>query len=183
MRSRARAVACAAPLLVAVVVAAEASRAESDPFSGTFYVEGVTEDVRTGATRAIAGHVVLSKRGEVYHASAQLATDYPTSAGAVHSDVIGTGEARLRGDALEGEASTQLVLQRVPGVDPDFACVPREVGPRIVSSFAARLEPDGALVVLLSNRPAAGETYAATTTKLRGERVAMPGGSVPESAP
>jgi hypothetical protein len=49
------------------------------------------------------------------------------------------------------------------------------VGPRIVSDWKAHLEKDGTLIVELSNRAAKGEHYAATTTRLRGTRVTMPG--------
>jgi hypothetical protein len=71
-------------------------------------------------------------------------------------------------------AHTQLVIQTVPGVDTDFAYIPRVVGPRLVSDWTARLERDGTLVVELANRGEEGEDYVPTKTTLRGRRVKMP---------
>jgi len=174
MASRARAPLAATALLVAAIAKAQ-SDAPGDPFAGTYDVTGVTTDVRTGESRKITGHVVLTKHGAAYRAASELSTDYPTSGGAVRADVIGTGEGRVDGGVLKGTSHIQLVLQKVPGIDTNFAFVPREVGPRIVSTWTARRDRDGALVVELSNRPEKGEQYAATTTKLRGTRVALPG--------
>ena len=173
----------AAILLLFTAIAQAEGESSDDPFVGTYDVVGVTTNVRSGDTRKIAGHVVLSKSGEEYRAASQLATDYPTAGGAVHADVVGTGEARLEGGMLKGTARTQLVLQKVPGVDTNFAFVPREVGPRIASTWTARLDKDRTLVVELSNRPAKGEQYSATTTKLRGTRVAMPQHGAPRPQP
>lgn len=170
-------------LLVLAAAASAQTDAVKDPFSGTYEVTGVTTEVRTGDSRKISGHVVLTQRGSVYRAASQLTTDYPTAAGAVHADVIGTGEGRLEAGTLKGTTHTQLVLQKVPGIDTHFAFVPREVGPRIVSTWTAHLDHDGALIVEISNRPEKGEHYAATTTKLRGMRVAMPGEESPAQAP
>ncbi|MCC6640635.1 MAG: hypothetical protein IT386_05675 [Deltaproteobacteria bacterium] len=180
MAFRSRALVVAAALLLSATAPADAA---DDLFSGTYEVTGVTTDLRTGESRKISGHVVLTKRGAVYRAASQLATDYPTSGGTVHADVIGTGEGRIEGDVLEGTSHVQLVLQRVPGIDTNFAFVPREVGPRIVSTFTARFDRDNALLVELSNRPEKGEQYAATTTKLRGTRVAIPGQEQETPAP
>jgi hypothetical protein len=145
-----------------------------DPWSGTYEVTGLTVDQRTGDTRRLDGRIVLTRRGDVWKAAAELETEYPTHGGALRSDVIGTGEGRLEGDRLVGTASTQLVMQTAPGVDTDFAYVPRVVGPRLVSDWSARLAPDGTLLVDLSNRGEAGEEYSPTRTTLKGRRVRMP---------
>jgi len=107
-------------------------------------------------------------------AAAELGTEYPTVGGSVHTDVIGNGDGALQGGRLVGTAHTQLVIQTVPGVDTDFAFVPRVVGPRLVSDWTARLGRDGTLLVELSNRGEEGEEYVPTKTTLRGRRVKMP---------
>jgi len=170
-------------LLAGLLLAAAPSPAADDPFSGTYDVKGLTTDVRSGDTRRIEGHVVLTLAGAVYRASSELGTDYPTPGGPVHADVIGTGEGKRDGNVLKGTAKTQLVMQTVPGVDPDFAFIPHQVGPRIVSTWTAYLEKDGTLIVELSNKPAKGEHYAETKTKLRGTKVAMPGEKKEEKEP
>lgn len=147
----------------------------SDPSIGTYDVEGTTTDLRTGDSREIKGHVVLSLKGDVYRAASELETNFPTLGGAVRADVIGSGEGRREGGVLKGTAHTQLVLETVPGVDTAFAYIPREVGPRIVSSWTARLGKDGGLLVELTNKPEKGEKYSPTVTKLRGTRVKLPG--------
>lgn len=148
--------------------------AAADPFSGTYDVKGTTTDLKSGDTRRIEGHVVLTRKGDQWDAASELATDFPTHGGTVHTDVIGNGEGRQKGDGLEGTAKTQLVIGTVPGVDTGFAFVPRQVGPRIVSKWKAHRDKDGTLVVELSNAPEKGETYSPTKTMLRGTRVEMP---------
>jgi hypothetical protein len=118
--------------------------------------------------------VVLTKKGDHWAAASELETDFPTLGGPVRTDVIGTGDGRLAGKGLEGSAHTQLVIQTVPGVDTDFAFIPRQVGPRLVSKWKAHLEEDGTLVVELSNQPEKGEQYSPTKTMLKGRRVQMP---------
>lgn len=145
-----------------------------DAWAGTYDVKGLTVDQRSGDTRRIEGHVVLSRKGDGWVAAAQLKTDYPTVGGPVHTDVIGNGEGTWSGGRLAGTAHTQLVIQTVPGVDTDFAYIPRVVGPRLVSDWTARLDRDGTLVVELTNRGEEGEDYAPTRTTLRGHRVQMP---------
>lgn len=152
----------------------EAPAAEEDPWSGTYDVTGLTVDQRSGDTRVIRGHVVLTRKGEGWAAAAELETEYPSHGGAVRTDVIGRGDGVARGEGLAGTAHTQLVIQTVPGVDTQFAFIPRTVGPRLVSDWSARLERDGTLVVELSNRGEEGEEYSPTKTTLRGRRVAMP---------
>jgi hypothetical protein len=167
----------AAPLLALGIWLAEpsAARAETeDRYSGTYDVKGMTTDVASGDSRRIEGHVVLTRKGDVWTAASELATDFPTHGGPVHTDVIGSGEGKEMGGGIEGTAKTQLVIGTVPGVDTGFAFVPRQVGPRLVSKWKARLEQDGTLVVELSNTPEAGETYSPTKTTLRGTRVEMP---------
>lgn len=145
-----------------------------DPWSGTYDVTGLTVDQKTGDTRRIGGHVVLTRKGDEWAASAELATEYPSHGGPVHTDVIGQGEGVAKGDALAGTAHTQLVIQTVPGVDTAFAYIPRVVGPRLVSQWTARKEADGTLIVELSSTGEEGEDYTPTKTTLRGKRVPMP---------
>ena len=161
-------------IAIAPLSASAADPAAADPFSGTYDVRGTTVDSRSGDTRLIEGHIVLTRKNGHYAAAAELQTDFPTQGGALRTDVIGTGDGKPSGAGLAGSANTQLVIQTVPGVDTDFAFIPRQVGPRIVSTWVAHLESDGTLVVELTNHAAKGEAYAPTTTKLRGKRVPMP---------
>jgi hypothetical protein len=158
-------------------VSAEEASGE-DPFSGTWDVQGMTTDVKSGDTRRIEGHVVLTRKGDRWAAASELVTKFPTMGGPVHTQVIGTGVGHRDGKGLAGEAHTQLVIQTVPGVDTDFAFIPRQVGPRLVSKWTARFE-GGVLFVELSNQPEAGEDYAPTKTVLRGKRVQMPASETP----
>lgn len=153
---------------------ARAADAAADPFSGTYDVVGTTVDSRSGDSRRIQGHVVLTRKNGRYQAASELSTDFPTHGGPLHTDVIGTGDGELQGEALAGTAKTQLVIQTVPGVDTNFAFIPRTVGPRIVSTWKAHLDADGTLIVELVNKGEEGEEYRPTTTTLRGKRVRMP---------
>jgi hypothetical protein len=150
-----------------------------DPWSGTYEVSGLTVDERTGDTRVIGGYVVLTRKGDGYSAAAELETEFPTHGGAVRTDVIGRGDGTVKGNALGGTAHTQLVIQTVPGVDTQFAFIPRTVGPRLVSDWTARMERDGTLVVELRNRGEEGEEYSPTKTTLKGKRVPMPSEAKP----
>lgn len=166
----------AAALLLPGIVAAESAE---DPWSGTYDVQGLTVDQRSGDTRRIQGHVVLTRKNDHWIAAAELKTEFPSHGGAVHADVIGRGDGTLQGEALVGTAQTQLVMQTVPGVDTGFGFVPREVGPRLVSDWTARWERAGELTVEMTNRGEEGEDYAPTKTTLKGRRVAMPSDKKP----
>jgi hypothetical protein len=160
-------------------LAEDAAAPAEDPWSGTYDVSGLTVDERTGDTRVIRGHVVLTRKGEGWVAAAELETEFPSHGGPVRTDVIGRGDAAAKGDTLVGTAHTQLVIQTVPGVDTQFAFIPRTVGPKLVSDWTARLERGGMLVVELVNRGEEGEEYSPTRTTLKGRRVAMPSGRAP----
>jgi hypothetical protein len=177
-----RAAACGLLLLPAASAAQPAPEAGADPWSGTYDVIGLTVDQKTGDTRRITGHVVLTRKPDHYAAAAELETEFPTHGGPLRTDVIGTGEGKPGKDGLAGTAHTQLVIQTVPGVDTDFAFIPREVGPKLVSTWSARFDRDGTLIVELANRGEEGEQYSPTKTTLRGKRVAMPG-EAPKATP
>jgi len=166
----------AAALLLPGVAGAEAA---DDPWSGTYQVQGYTVDQRSGDTRRIEGHVVLTRKDDHWIAAAELKTQFPSHGGSVSADVIGRGDGKLQGKALVGTAQTQLVMQTVPGVDTGFGFVPREVGPRLVSDWNARWEREGELTVEMTNRGEEGEDYSPTKTTLKGRRVAMPSDKKP----
>lgn len=161
-------------LLAAAAAAEEKPGGDEDPWTGTYQVQGRTVDQRTGDTRLIDGHVVLTRKGDHWVAAAELRTEFPSPGGSVRADVIGHGEGRAQGEALVGTAQTQLVMQTVPGVDTSFGFVPRDVGPRLVSEWTARWGRGGELVVEMTNRGEEGEEYSPTKTSLKGRRVAMP---------
>ncbi len=147
--------------------------------SGQFEVTGVTIETQSGTQRPIRGKVVLVREGDRYTAQFELTTPYGGS-GAAAAQVIGTGEGRVVDNTLRGRVETQLVLAQVPGVDVAFAFVPRQVGPRIVSTSVAEFFPDGSLHIELQNRPGSeDEDYAPTETTLVGYRL----GDAPRAPP
>ncbi len=139
-------------------------------FAGMWEVKGLTEDVARGDTRSIEGTVVISEKDGLYTAKSELETQYPSEGGAIDTDVIGTGSGTRKGNVLGGTAETQLVIGTVPGVQTEFAFVPRTVGPRIQSTWDAHFRRDGTLVVQLENVPLPGEEYSPTRTTLYGTR-------------
>ena len=144
------------------------------PISGLYDVRGTTRSTQgPGDERRIAGTVVLKQDGDSYTATFKLDTTFPGVEDPVQADVIGNGEGSVEGRTLRGTARTQLVVSTVPGVDTDFAFVPRIVGARVVSTAVTEIEPDGSLVIELENAPADGEhDYLPTRTRLTGRRIA-----------
>jgi hypothetical protein len=166
-----------AALLVACGEPAEpppvAAPVEPEPISGLYDVKGVTVPVEGGGEgRRIAGVVILKQQGASYTATFKLDTTFPGVEDPVQADVIGSGKGTVEGRSLTGTARTQLVVSTVPGIDTDFAFIPRIVGARIVSTAITEIHPDGSLVIELENMPAEGEDYRPTRTKLTGQRVA-----------
>jgi hypothetical protein len=144
------------------------------PISGLYDVKGVTRAVEgPGDERRIAGTVILRQEGDAYTATFKLDTTFPGINEPVQADVIGSGEGIVEGRTLRGSAETQLVVSTVPGIDTDFAFIPRIVGARVSSTVVTKIEPDGSLVIELENQPAEGEhDYLPTRTRLTGRRVA-----------
>ena len=138
---------------------------------GTYRVTGFTVEKESGTQREISGTVIMSQDGDRYTSTFNLTTLFPTPDGPLKSDVIGKGEGTIEGRILRGTATTQIVMAQVPGVDAQFAFIPRFVGPRLVSSTAARLGEDGLLTVEIESEPAEGQTYASTRTTVSGIRI------------
>ncbi len=138
---------------------------------GTYRVTGFTVEKESGTQREISGTVIMSQDGDRYTSTFNLTTLFPTPDGPLKSDVIGKGEGTIEGRILRGTAITQIVMAQVPGVDAQFAFIPRFVGPRLVSSTSARLGEDGLLTVEIESDPAEGQTYAATRTTVSGIRI------------
>lgn len=141
------------------------------PFSGTFRVTGRTVEKTSGATRDISGTVVLVQDEEGYRASFDLETLFPTPGGPTAAQVVGTGAGRLEGGELVGTADTQIILAQVPGVEADFAFLPRHYGPRITSESKTRLNEDGSLTIEIESHAAEDQQYRATRTTVRGTRI------------
>lgn len=142
------------------------------PFAGTFRVSGRTVEEASGASRDIAGTVILVQDGEEYTASFEFETLFPTpDGGSSEAQVVGTGQGRLDGGELVGTADTQIILAQVPGVDADFAFLPRQYGPRITSESTTRLNDDGSLTIEIQSQAADGQEYRATRTTVRGTRI------------
>lgn len=149
-----------------------AAPVEPTPISGIYDVSGTTVPVAGGDPRQIAGTVILRAEGNRYTATFKLDTTFPGTAEPLSADVIGSGSGRISGRMLAGSTKTQLVVSTVPGIDTEFAFIPRRVGARIVSSAVTEIAPDGSVVIELENRPAEGENYPPTRTRLTGVRVA-----------
>jgi hypothetical protein len=136
---------------------------------GQYEVTGVTIGLADGSQRPIQGLVTLVAEADGYKAHFELSTRFPGME-AVAASVVGAGGGTIAGNVLEGTADTQLLVASVPGVDVGFAYVPREVGPRIVSSSRAEFFADGSVRIEIENRPKEGEDYAPTRTQLVGYR-------------
>ena len=147
---------------------ADVAAAAPSTLAGTWRVEGVTVEKASGKTRQISGTVILAGEGGKYHSTFDLDTMFATEGGPTHADVIGEAEVNLDGRSISGTSRTQILIAGAPNVDPGFAYVPRTVGTRIVSSTKGSLAEDGTMVLEIESEPAAGETYAATRTTLKG---------------
>ena len=142
-------------------------------FSGTYRVKGKTvEKGGTRGARPLAGTIILVQQGDAYTSTFELETELPTPEGApAHAQVIGKGDGVVTNDGLKGTAQTQIVWSDVPGVNSQFAFIPKRYGPRIASLSTARLQPDGTIVIEIDSEPIAGSAYIPTHTTLRGARV------------
>ncbi len=150
--------------------------------AGVYRVAGTTTEPGSDVARPIEGTVVLTQDGDRYRASFELSTLSPTLEGDQKASVIGQGEGTVSGGSLEGTAQTQIVVASVPGVDTDFAFIPRAVTTRIESVSKASVGADGSLVIEIDNVAAPGERYGATHTRLVGERVALASSAVEANA-
>ncbi len=146
--------------------------------AGTWQVTGTTVEKETGLSREVGGQLILAQDGSRFTATFDLTTDYPTPEGATQAHVIGKGEGKVSGGSLEGSSEIQLVIGTVPGVDVQFAYVPRITTKRLVNSLKGTIQDDGSIVVESENIGAEGESdYRPTRTTLRGTR------SLPAAAP
>jgi hypothetical protein len=161
-------------------VAAPAPGEGKITIAGLYEVEGVTVEIASGDERRISGTVILSQEGDRYLSSYSLETLYPGPDGPLSTEVIGNGEGTVEGDLMRGTAQTQLVVAKVPGVDPGFAFAPRQVSARIVSTTLGRVLADGTISVEIESKGAASDAYTPTRTTLRGRRADT---SPPASAP
>jgi hypothetical protein len=153
--------------------APDAASTEPAAIGGRWDVEGETvETGREEHKRSISGTVILNQEGAHYTSTFTMSTMFPTPDGAaLETDVIGEGEGAVEGTRISGEARTQLVVAGVPGVDPDFAFVPRTTSTRIVSTVEGGVQPDGTIVLHIQSKGEPGEDYRPTRTTLRGKRV------------
>lgn len=181
MERRQRSVAVLAALLAALFAcgseekreAAVEEPGEEVPIPGMYKVEGSTVDKASGERRDIGGTVILAVEGDQYTATFHLATSFPGSGtDPIAAEVIGKGEGKVEGRTLTGTAHTQLVVASVPGVDPNFAFIPRQVSTRLVSDTLTTIARDGALVIHTESRGEEGEHYSPTKTTLKGQRIA-----------
>ena len=153
--------------------AAVEAQGEEVPIPGMYRVEGATVDKASGERRDISGTVILAVEGDEYTATFHLATTFPGSGTEpIAAEVIGKGEGRVEGRKLTGTAHTQVVVASVPGVDPNFAFIPRQVSTRLISDSVTTIARDGSVVIQTESRGEEGENYAPTKTTLKGQRIA-----------
>ncbi len=161
----------AAGLLLSALVAPNPAAAAdpAPPTSGVYEMTGVTVDPATGLQRPIHGTIVVRVQDGRYTTHFEFATLFPGSQ-ATAAQVTGTGEGRIEGSRLLGEAHTQLSVASAPGVDVGFAYVPREVSPRLLSRSTASFFADGSVRAEIENVAEEGAEYAPTKTTLVGYR-------------
>jgi hypothetical protein len=146
---------------------------EEVPIPGMYKVEGATVDKASGERRDISGTVILAVSGDEYTATFHLATTFPGSGtDPIAAEVIGKGEGKVQGRTLTGTAHTQLVVASVPGVDPNFAFIPRQVSTRLISDSVTTIARNGSVVIQTESRGEEGEHYSPTKTILKGQRIA-----------
>jgi hypothetical protein len=167
----------AALALALAAPAAGAGAAEpAPPKSGVYEMTGVTVDRATGLQRPIHGTIVVRVEDARYTTHFELSTLFPGSQ-ATAAQVTGTGEGRVEGTRLVGEAHTTLAVTSAPGVDVGFAYVPREVSPRLLSRSTASFFADGSVRAEIENVAEEGSEYTPTKTTLVGFRRAEAEGS------
>jgi len=141
-------------------------------FSGSYRVSGTTIEKGTTNTRPLDGMIILVQDGDTYTATFDLQTQLPTPEGpSARAQVVGKGDGVVKGDGLEGTATTQIVWAAVPGVDSHFAFVPKRFGPRLASDSKARLQPDGSIRIEIDSKGVGDAQYTPTHTTLRGVRM------------
>ena len=151
----------------------ESAEGEEVPIPGMYRVQGTTVDKATGEKRAIKGTVILAVEGSRYTATFHLNTNFPgPGADPVAAEVIGSGEGKVEGRTLTGTAHTQVVVAGMPGVDPNFAFIPRRVSTRLISDSVTTIARDGSVTIQTDSRGESGEDYSPTRTTLRGSRIA-----------
>jgi hypothetical protein len=149
-------------------VAAEVEQGDEAPIPGMYRVQGATVDKATGEKREISGTVILAVEGDDYTATFHLTTNFPgTGTDPVAAEVIGKGDGKVEGRTLTGVAHTQVVVAGIPGVDPNFAFIPR-----LISDSVTTIARNGSVTIQTDSRGEEGEDYAPTRTTLHGSRIA-----------
>lgn len=162
----------AAPSLLLSSLSLPVPAAAADPTpptSGVYEMTGVTVDRSTGLERPIQGTIVVKVAGDRYTTNFEFSTLYPGSE-ATAARVTGTGEGKVEGSRLVGEAHLQLTVAAAPGVDVGFAYIPRDVSPRVRSTSTASFFADGSVRAEIENVAEAGSDYSPTRTTMTGHR-------------
>ena len=159
------------PEVSSAPAAVQPGNAKSD-FSGAYRVSGKTIEKGTTNSRPLDGTIILVQEGDAYTATFDLQTELPTPEGpSARAQVIGKGDGMVKGAGLEGRATTQIVWATVPGVDSQFAFVPKRFGPHLASESKARLQPDGSILIEIDSKGVGDSRYTPTHTTLRGVRI------------
>ena len=148
---------------------------EVSPIAGMYEVSGNTIETQSGNKRGISGTIILAEDGGKYTATFNLNTSFPGPESGIAAEVIGKGSGDIEGRTLRGTAETQIVMATVPGIDTNFAFIPRMTSTRIMSNSVTTIATDGTITIQIENRPAPGQDYTETRTTLRGMRVSGAG--------
>ncbi len=164
----------AAIALVLVLGSAAHAEGVGEPayIGGRFDLRGWTTLSQSGERRAIAGNVIFDQRGADYTATYQLGTRITTDDGPRRASVVGRGSGHITGNVIEGSAETQLIFSSAPGIDVTVPYVPKRFGPIITQLVQGTVDESGELELRIEYRPVEGGPPEASSTVLRGRRVA-----------
>jgi len=157
----------------------------TSPVSGRYDVKGYSVPEGSHEKRKISGTVMLAVEEGRYTATYDLMTSYRGTEGLMGAKVIGTGEGRVHGSRLVGNAETQAVVSMVPGLSPQFAYAPRFAVKRVLSDSEARILADGRVeFTIVRAQEEEGRHFASSRIRLKGARVGVwpPGEEFPALA-
>jgi hypothetical protein len=140
----------AALLLLAVLLVASAAaplRAQDVPdIAGIYEIQGQTTVEGSPDRLIITGKLVVRQKGPdcttIVEAEMRRIAG---SSGPVSAQLIGTGEMKLVGRKLEGEADLQSLVSEVPDLDVAVPGAPKRAGPVLDAVATGEVLPDGSI--------------------------------------
>lgn len=134
-------------LLLAGLVIAPSSRAEEAlDIAGIYEIEGQTTVEGSPDRLAITGKLVIRQNGNDCTTIVEAEMRRVAGAsGPVSAQLIGTGQMKLTGRKLEGNAELQSVVSEVPELDVAVAGAPKRAGPVLDAVAKGEVVSDGVL--------------------------------------